>query len=1381
MKWTSTFIVFSAMASAVMAEPTTYTFSVTSGSIEFQSSTVGSSDLKTASSPVSGTFAVTVHHDLGMPFGDSTLFELVDANLSNTSMMRITQTIAGLCTATISPNGARFLDFNSDTSYIFPEPNGTVAAEDYLEATVVLSGILSTTFHTTAWSGQTTWNVKFPTVPVVPLTLQTSTAGGSVRAETLSTPSGATAQVTGTHHLELPGERIDTNLSGVTLHWDWVIAATGTVSHPLYPVGSSLRITATSEPGYQFVGWYVEEYYGFYPYRYVSTENPLAISMEYPTLVEASFTQAGCVLTLVADPNNGGTIEATPPPDSNGVYANGTVVTLTAQPAAGYSFVNWSGDASGGDNPTAITMNGSKAVTAQFAQQKYTLTLTRVPTSGGSIQAVPAPDGEGKYAHGTIVTLTANANAGYSFANWGGDATGSTNPVQITMDGNKTVTAGFEQQKYTLTLTRVPTSGGSIQAVPAPDGEGKYAHGAVVTLTANANAGYSFANWSGDASGSTNPVQVTIDGNKSVTASFPQMGERTTYTFSVTSGTMDFRVSDNQSPNEQLASSPVTGTFAVTVHHDLGMPFGDSTLFELVDANLSNTSMMRITQTIAGLCTATISPNGARFLDFNSDTSYIFPEPNGTVAAEDYLEATVVLSGILSTTFHTTAWSGQTTWNVKFPTVPVVPLTLGTSSPGGSVHVETLSTPSGAGAQLTGAHHLEFPGDRIDSGLSGVTLYWDWAVTAEGTVSPPLYLSGAALRITATPEPGYLFTGWSGDVTGPNNPATITMDGNKTVMAGFAPLTSLPVHNITKDLWYTTIQPAITAAAGGDVIVISPGTYVGSGNRDIDFLGKAITVRSTDPNDPNVISATVINCEGTESAPHRGFTFHSGEGSNAVVEGLTITGGYAPQESIWTQMRWTGGAIFCSGSSPTIRHCTLVGNVAQNHGAGIGCWNKSSPRIEHCTIRNNTLSSGWEGAGIACLGECSPTIEQCLIQGNSAGSEGGGGGIACVDRSHVTILNSTFAGNYAGFYGGALSFWNSNPTLKNSVLSGNHCDNFGGAIACWDGSRLAASGCTVVGNAASSFGGGIACRDGSDSTLTNCILWNNTSGSGPEIALVSGAQPTKLSVSYSDVKLGSAGAYVEPNGLLGWGQGNLSLDPLLADPNGGNCHLSAGSPCMNTGDPNGDYSGQTDLDGNPRVAFGRVDMGAYECLRATLTLTVQGSQYGAVTIEPNQPSYASNDVVTLTAHPGEMGTFMGWGGDAPNDHAMDNPLVLTMDGNKSVTASFTKSCHTLTVTITAHPEWGSVIVEPNLPCYEPNATVTLTAILTEPGKMWMGWSGDVDPNKRYTNPLTLIMNDNKVITTEFKCAMGVGQMLPLLVAGLTVLTLVRRRGRRRGE
>jgi hypothetical protein len=88
---------------------------------------------------------------------------------------------------------------------------------------------------------------------------------------------------------------------------------------------------------------------------------------------------------------------------------------------------------------------------------------------------------------------------------------------------------------------------------------------------------------------------------------------------------------------------------------------------------------------------------------------------------------------------------------------------------------------------------------------------------------------------------------------------------------------------------YATIAAAIEAAGSGDIIELADGTFTGAGNRDLDFAGKPITLRSRS----GEAAACTLDCQGDSLNQHRAFTFHSGEGAGSVVEGLTITGGRA--------------------------------------------------------------------------------------------------------------------------------------------------------------------------------------------------------------------------------------------------------------------------------------------------------------------------------------------------------------------------------------------------------------------------------------------------------------------------------------------------------
>jgi hypothetical protein len=142
----------------------------------------------------------------------------------------------------------------------------------------------------------------------------------------------------------------------------------------------------------------------------------------------------------------------------------------------------------------------------------YDEILTVLVDEGGRV--IKNPDSE-KYAYGTSVRLTAEADVGYTFSHWEGDLTGNLNPATILMTGNKTVKAVFVKSEYTLTIN--VEGGGSVTKEP---NQPTYTYGTVVKLTATPEPGYAFSNWTGDLLGNNNPEYITMTGNKVVTAVF---------------------------------------------------------------------------------------------------------------------------------------------------------------------------------------------------------------------------------------------------------------------------------------------------------------------------------------------------------------------------------------------------------------------------------------------------------------------------------------------------------------------------------------------------------------------------------------------------------------------------------------------------------------------------------------------------------------------------------------------------------------------------------------------------------------------------------------------------------------------------------------------
>jgi hypothetical protein len=182
------------------------------------------------------------------------------------------------------------------------------------------------------------------------------------------------------------------------------------------------------------------------------------------------------------------------------------------------------------------------------------------------------------------------------------------------------------------------------------------------------------------------------------------------------------------------------------------------------------------------------------------------------------------------------------------------------------------------------------------------------------------YRYGDKAVIEVTPDAGYVpqWHGTDDDYSiDPNN--TVTMDADKVVTASFR----LPQDRFVPGQ-YLNIHDAMHDAEGGDRVVVAPGVYTGWGNQNLSFGGKAITVTSQNPDDPNIVAATIIDCGGAG----RAFVLRNGEGYRSVIEGFTIINGVAPWNDPEFQMPLPpgpfdghhgadagGGAIACFNGS----------------------------------------------------------------------------------------------------------------------------------------------------------------------------------------------------------------------------------------------------------------------------------------------------------------------------------------------------------------------------------------------------------------------------------------------------------------------------------
>jgi hypothetical protein len=229
---------------------------------------------------------------------------------------------------------------------------------------------------------------------------------------------------------------------------------------------------------------------------------------------------------------------------------------------------------------------------------------------------------------------------------------------------------------------------------------------------------------------------------------------------------------------------------------------------------------------------------------------------------------------------------------------------------------------------------------------------------------------------------------------------------------------------------FPDIQQAILESTNGDVIELADGTFTGPGNRDIDFAGRAVTVRAQG----GAADSCVIDCQGGPGVDHRAFVFDSGEGPVSTLENLTILRGYENQSISYPYSH--GGAILCDGASPTIRGCVFRDNLAQRGGA-IYSMDASGLTILDCHFTGNT---GLTVAGGVVVDAGTATIERCVFTGNEAA---GGGALDCDVDSHIVIRECTIAGNHATVWGGGFIAGRNVVDFERTILWGNCCDGLG--------------------------------------------------------------------------------------------------------------------------------------------------------------------------------------------------------------------------------------------------------------------------------------------------------------------------------------------------
>ena len=679
-------------------------------------------------------------------------------------------------------------------------------------------------------------------------------------------------------------------------------------------------------------------------------------------------------------------------------YAGGTVVTLTATPAAGFAFLGWAGDCAGMVSPCQVTMDQARNVTASFGVPTYALSAGK--TGGGKGKVTSDIGGincgtnttacSTTILTGSSVTLTASATAGSVFTAWGGDCAGTdpTLPCLLTMDQAHSVSVNFELARN-VTVTFAGAGGGLVTS--SPTGVNcvatctvPFALGTVITLTATPDANSTFSGWgpttpAGLCSG-TGTCQLTMSAVHSVVATFaPILHQLTGSKDGDGDGTMASDIGGincGATCSVAIQQGKLVTLTATAAAGSIFTGWAGDCSGTAATCQITMDTDHGATATFKTLYALTVTPAGTGSGLVTSDSGLI---NCGATCSDQYASGTLVtLTATPDASSSFDGWSGDCTGTGTCQ----VAMSQARNVTPTFTHVfhQLTVTPLGAG---TGAI-------TSDTG----------AIACGGTCSAAI-LQATQITLTATPDPGDTFMGWGGDCSGIGT-CLLTSDGDHNVTATFT-----PAYDLT-----------LTKAGAGDGTVTSSPEGIDCGPTCTwGFLDGTVVTLTESPDAGSSFSGWTGDCIGSGTTCQ--LTIDAIKGVTAtfdpVYHQLTVTPAGDGSGSVTSDV----GGIDCGATcSVSVRQPTVVtlSAVADAGSIFIG-WSGDCSGTGDCQI----TMDGDHGATATFM-------QRFALNVNLAGLGGGGvtsdlGAIDCgatcsdiytsgtlVTLSATPDANSTFAG-----------------------------------------------------------------------------------------------------------------------------------------------------------------------------------------------------------------------------------------------------------------------------------------------------------------------------------------------------------------------------------
>ncbi len=921
-------------------------------------------------------------------------------------------------------------------------------------------------------------------------------------------------------------------------------------------------------------------------------------------------------LTVGSVPEEGGSVS----PEGVTRHPAGARVNLTATPADGYVFSHWS-DLCLASLDCGVTMDGDKTVAAHFTRV-FELTALPSPADGGTV----TPSGATAHRASTKVTVMASPAEGRQFSRWTGDCSGSGACV-VTMDNSKSVTAEFVRV-FDLTTEAIPPGGGAI----LPQGKTSYKEGTRVVVTTSPADGYQFSKWGGDCLGD-GPCVVTVEGHETVTATFLRVSDLTITADPADAGTL--------TPGG--ITSYVDGTnVAILAYPAAGYQFSE----------------WSGACTGGGPCVVTINGDTtvtAKF-DRGVDLTVKANPPNGgTILPEGRTShkpgTTVTIVASPADGYQFLEWTGDCTGSrpcvvitdadksVTANFIRVFTLTTRSNPPAGGTISPDTATSHTEGSKVTvvaspaeGYQFSEWGGDCTGNGACVVTMDADKAVTANfaqvfdlavssdpadgGAVLPggvTSYIDGTKVTVLAYPVAGYRFSKWSGDCSGSDS-CSVTINEDKAVTANF--------------IQEVDLTTAVNPSDGGTVLPAGKTSHP---------PGAVVTVIAT-PTDGYQFSEWTIDCSGSGPCV---ITMDSAKSVTANFVGVfDLTVAAVPTD---------GGSVFPGSTTSYVADDQVTILARSAAGYQFSEWSGDCSGDSACVVTMDSDKS--------VTANFKPVFDLTV----SADPAAGGtvfpeGTTSYISGAQITILAhpasdyqfSTWSGDCSGngscavvMNGGKSVTASFNQVFDLTVT----VDPPKGGFVFPAGTTSYAEGGQITLTARPAYGYAFSGWGGDCSGIDSCIVTMDdnktvTANFVKQFVLTTVANP-------------STGGDVSPSGTTQHAEGTeVTVTASPAEGYGfsgwsGDC--SGAGPCVVT------------MDSDKSVTANFVT-------RFTLTTVAEPSSGG--TLSPKgTTSYDAGTQVTVTATPASGYNFSGWSGDCSGSGS----CVVTMDGDKSVTAKFTST------------------------------------------------------------------------------------------------------------